>query len=425
LWLVVAIAAIVIPLAELAAAMAFAQAEPFNDFKDYYFAAKLIATGHSPYDLAALADMARREGVDLTIGTGYSYPLPFAVAMVPLTVLPLAGATLVFIAVSLVAFGAAVAFWLRRALVEAQRPRRLASVALLAGSYPPVFGSLFNGQANLLVVALFGWGVLVVVGRDSRAVFGSIAVGLAAVVKLVPAVVAVPLLLTGRGRSAAALIGAIASALLVATAIAPFGNAGSGRLVDLIAPDPFFTNQSINGFVSRLVLPSNVTSPVIAGRFDPLVVGLGLALAFGVVNVLLLVDARRRLGEREILLDALALAVVAAVIAAPKNSFWNQVFLLVPVGLLLLSEGRLAAIRGRDPVERLLLVTWFGAAVLQQALWVASPIPGGSGSALFTLAYSSALYGALALWLLFARRLFTRTSGMGDGLVSSVAGGSA
>jgi glycosyl transferase family 87 len=414
--------AIAVPLAELIAAIALGRATPFNDFNDYYFAGKLIASGHSPYDLAALADMARREGVDLTLGTGYSYPLPFAVAMVPLTVLPLAGATLIFMAGSLVAFGAMVAFWMRRAIDEPKGWRGLGAVALLAGSYPPVFGSLFNGQVNLLVVALFGWGVLVV-ARASRAAFGSIAVGLAAVVKLVPAVVALPLVFAGRGRSAVVLIGAITIALLVATAIAPFGNAGSGRLVDLLAPDPYFTNQSINGFVSRLVLPSDVTSPVVAGAFDPFVVGIVAGAAFGAVNLALLAGARRRMPERDVFLGSVAMAIAAAVIAAPKISFWNQIFLLVSVGLLLLAEGRLAALRGRDLLERLLLMTWFGAAVLQQALWAASPIPGGSGSAVLTLVYSSAFYGALALWLLFARRLFTRTSGVPDGLVSSAAGG--
>jgi hypothetical protein len=66
-------------------------------------------------------------------------------------------------------------------------------------------------------------------------------------------------------------------------------------------------------------------------------------------------------------------------------------------------------------------MTWFGAAVVQQALWAASPGPGGPAAVLLTLAYSSALYGALALWLLCARRLVSRSTAS-EGLVSSAGG---
>jgi glycosyl transferase family 87 len=367
--------------------------------------------------------MARRTGVDLALGTGYSYPLPFAVAMLPLTVLPLTPAAVVFMAVSLAAFGAVVAVWLRCSLVAPEPRTRLAVVALVAGSYPPVFGSLFNGQANLLIGALFGWGMLHVVPLGRRTIAGGVAVGLAAVVKLVPAVVAVPLLLAGRRRETVALIGAIAVALVLASVVAPIGNSGSGRLLDLVAPDPFFTNQSINGFVSRLVLPSSASSAVVPGAFDPLVVATVLAVVFGALNLALLVAARRRVGDADVLISAIAMVVCAAVIAAPKNSFWNQFFLLVPVGLMALADGRLAALRGRDLVERLLLAGWFGGAVVQQALWAAAPELSVWSSWPLTLAYSAALYGALALWLLFARRVVSRSSVAAGGLVSSGAGG--
>jgi Glycosyltransferase family 87 len=359
------------------------------------------------------------------VGTGYSYPLPFAVAMLPLAALPLAAALVAFVALSLVAFGGAVAWWLRRSVSRAGPGRPNAATcaaAVLAGAYPPVFGSLFNGQANLLVVALFGWGVLAAFGGGGRPVTGAVAIGLAAVVKLVPAVVAVPLALAARWRDTAAVIATCIAALVFSAVIAPFGGAGSGRLVDLVAPDPFFSNQSINGFVSRLVTASDVTRPLAPGSFDPLVVGLGIAVAFGLVNVALLSGIRARIARREVLVDSTAMLLIAAVIAAPKNSFWNQTFLLVAVGLLVVADGRLDALRGRDATERLLLVTWFAAAVLEQVLWAASPALAGQTSPVLTLAFSSALYGAIALWLLFARRLMPRPVTAPDALVWSAGG---
>ncbi|HJX68023.1 MAG TPA: hypothetical protein VJ258_04780, partial [Candidatus Limnocylindrales bacterium] len=83
-----------------------------NDFHDYWLAGKLILQGQSPYDSAALAETARREGLSFLVGGGYSYPLPFAVAMVPFALLPFAVAVAAFGAVSLVLFGLTVAAWL-------------------------------------------------------------------------------------------------------------------------------------------------------------------------------------------------------------------------------------------------------------------------------------------------------------------------
>jgi glycosyl transferase family 87 len=397
--------AVAITLVEFVVIVAAGRATPFNDFNDYYFAARFVAAGRSPYDPAALAELARQHGIDLTIGTGYSYPLPFAIAMLPFTMLPVSAAAPVFTVLSLAAFGATVAVWLSRAVRPGEPRAGLAALALLAGAYPPVVGSVFSGQANLVVFALFALGTLLVIPGGRDAVAGGVAMGLAAVVKLFPAAVAMPLLLAGRRREGLAMLATIAVVLVVSTAVAPVASAGSGRLVDLLAPDPYFTNQSINGFLSRIVLSSDRSAPLAAGAFDPLVVGLVLVAMFGAANLALLARVRRRFAGTDVLVNAIGLVVVAAVIAAPKNSFWNQVFLLVPAGLLVLADGRVSALRGRDRVEALLLVAWFGTAVIQQALWAAAPPRDGSASWVLTLAYSAALYGAVALWLLFVRRL--------------------
>jgi glycosyl transferase family 87 len=405
--------AIAVPLVEFAVILAAGRATPFNDFNDYYFAARLVGAGRSPYDPAALAELARQQGIELTIGTGYSYPLPFAIAMLPFTMLPVSAAALLFTALSLAAFGATVAVWLSRAVRPGERRAGIAALALFAGAYPPVVGSVFSGQANLVVFALFALGILLVIPAGRDAVVGGVAVGLAAVVKLFPAAVAVPLLLAERRREGAAILATIAVVLVISAVLAPVAIAGSGRLVDLLAPDPYFTNQSINGFLSRVVLSSDRSIAVAAAAFDPLVAGLVLVAIFGAANLGLLASARRRLAKTDVLVNAIGLVVAAAVIAAPKNSFWNQVFLLVPAGLIVLADGRVSALRGRDRVEAVLVVAWFGTAVVQQALWAAAPPRDGSASWVLTLAYSSALYGAFALWLLFARRARTAAGMVG------------
>lgn len=379
----------------------------FNDFHDYYLAAKLVAEGHSPYDIAALAEIARRDGLSFIIGTGYSYPLPFALAMLPLTLLPFTAAVLLFNALSLAAFGASVAWWLRwtfRTAVPTER--RQAAIALLAGAYPPVYGSVANGQANLLVVALLAVGVtLLFAAGTPRRLAGSVAIGLAAIVKLVPAILVVPLLVARRAQDAMAIAATIAITLAGAILVAPFANAGGQWLVQLLGPDSYFTNQSVNGFVSRIVHDSDRTLALAPGAFDPGSVGLAVAAAFALLNAVILWRARHRLVDPSPLAIAIGLAISAAVIGAPKNSFWNQTALLVPVGLLLWVDVRSGIGLASDRLERLLIAVWFGGALVQQVLWMAPPPKAGPAAPVVNLATSAALYGALALWLVFARRL--------------------
>ena len=44
----------------------------------------------------------------------------------------------------------------------------------------------------------------------------------------------------------------------------------SGKLVALFSPDPYFTNQSLNGFVSRLVESTDRMTALAPGAFDDL-----------------------------------------------------------------------------------------------------------------------------------------------------------
>jgi hypothetical protein len=397
---------VVIPLGEWVAVTALGRGNAYNDFHHYYLAAKLVAEGHSPYDIAALAEIARREGLTFLIGTGYSYPLPFALAMLPLTLLPFAAAVLLFNALSLAAFGAAVGWWLRWTLRTVPSLRRQAAIAMLAGAYPPVYGSVANGQANLLVVALLAVGVMLLFAAGTqRRLGGAVAVGLAALVKLVPAILVAPLLLARRARDAAAIAATIAITLGAAILVAPFANSGSQWLIQLLGPDSYFTNQSINGFVSRVVRDSDRTLALAPGAFDPGIVGLAAAAAFALLNAVILWRARYRLADSSVLAIAFGLAIAAAVIGAPKNSFWNQTALLIPVGLLLWVDLRAGLGLARKRLERLLIALWFGGALVQQGLWMAAPPKAGAAAPLVTLATSAALYGALALWLVFARRL--------------------
>ena len=380
-----------------------------NDFHDYWLAGRLILQGHSPYDMAALQALAQSEHLSFTLGGGYSYPLPFAVAMVPLAALPFGLALATFNAISLAAFGLTVAVWVGWAHgPAAASARRRLFVALAAGLYPPVYGTVVTGQANLILFPLLGVGtVLVLDGTTApRRFLGGALLGLSAIVKLVPGALVAPLGLGRRTWAAAGIVAGSLGTLAVATLALPWAAVGSSGLASLFDPDSFYTNQSINGFVTRLVSSSDRTAPLWNGGFDPRPVMLVLTAGFALATLAVLWRARGRLADRRGVAIGVGLALVAGIVGAPKESFWNQAIALVAVGLLLAVDVPDLRVGRFERLDRALLIVWFGSAICWAAQWAIEPQASGQLGSVLTVLWSSSLYGMLALWLLLARRLF-------------------
>jgi hypothetical protein len=395
-----------------------------NDFHDYWLAGKLLAEGHSPYDTAALAALAAREHLTFLVGGGYSYPLPFALLMVPFAALPFDVAAAAFNAISLAAFGLTVGAWLVwMDGSEAGGSQRRLRLALAAGLYPPVYSTLAMGQANLVVLPAVALGaVLAVDGATAvRRAIGGALIGVGAIVKLVPGVLFVPLALGRRFGAAAGVAAGALGILAVAVVAVPWAMAGSSGLASLLDPDAFYSNQSINGFVTRLVSGTGKSVPLWSGAFDPRPVMLGLTFLFGLATLWVLWRSRSGLRDRRGLALGLGLALVAGTIGAPKTSYWNESMVLVAVGLLWTVDLRSG---GLGRADRVLLIAWFGSAVVWAAVWAVEPPAAGSLSAVVTLAWSASLYGLFALWLLFARRLLavqpgpTRAGAAGSATIS-------
>ena len=379
-----------------------------NDFHDYWLAGRLVLDGHSPYDLTALRDLAAHEHLTLEVGGGYSYPLPFALVMTPLAMLPYGAALATFSIISLAAFGLTTATWILWAHgPSSDLGRRRLMLALGAGLYPPVYGSIVNGQANLVVLPFLVFGTILALddSRRWRRAGGGVLIGLAAIVKLVPAVLMVPLALGRRvGVAVAALAGAL-GALLVAVAIAPWAAAGSGGLAALLDADPYYTNQSINGFVTRLVQPTGRSLPLLEGAFDPRPVMIAVTALFALLTLALLWRYRAALKTRRGAALGMAFVLVAGVAGAPKDSFWNEAMCLVAAGLLLAADAPDLRFGRFGRLDRCLLGVWLGTAFLWAGVWAIEPSPAGAFAPIVNLLWSSSLFGLLALWLVLARRL--------------------
>jgi hypothetical protein len=379
-----------------------------NDFHDYWLAGRLLLEGKSPYDTAAITALARQEHLSFSLGGGYSYPLPFALVMVPFGALPFEVAVVCFNLLSLAAFGGTVAIWLLAAHSTAGG-RRLGVAALAAGLYPPVYGTVAMGQANLVLLPLMTLGVGLALadrssGRPRSAGVGGALVGLAAIVKLVPGALLVPLALGRQWAASAGLVAGAVAAMAVSVALAPWALAGSGGLASLLDPDAFYTNQSINGFISRMGMETSRSLPLVA-EFDPRGPMLAATAAFGLLTLACLWRARHALSSRHGLANGMAFALVAATIGAPKTSFWNESILLIAVGMLLALEAPDLRLRRVERVDLSLLAVWFGSALLWALIWAIEPARGGALSGAINLAWSASLYGMVALWLMLARRL--------------------
>jgi hypothetical protein len=237
-------------------------------------------------------------------------------------------------------------------------------------------------------------------------VIGGVLFGLAGAVKLVPAAVAVPLAIGRRWGSAAGVLAGSVGAVVVATLAVPWASAGSSSLASLFDPDGFYTNQSINGFVTRFFADTDRTLAILPG-LDPRLPMLALTGAFGLATLAVLWRGRLALATQRGAALGLGLALVAATAGAPKTSFWNESIVLIAVGLLLVFDR--PAPEGSAPgwprLDRLLLAFWFGSAVLWAAIWAVEPTSAGPLAPLVTLLWSSSLYGLLALWWLLARRM--------------------
>lgn len=153
-------------------------------------------------------EMAHDEGVSVAVHagdgvetlTGHPRPPGTIVLQLPLVAVPydFLFATSVFVAS--IALGVVVF------LVDRRRNPRVAlvSAGALVVSAPLWVNYRFAGQAAIVaVLALAGWTLL----RDRDGVFGGVLIGLASVLKLFPALLIIPLLLTKRWRASLSLVG--------------------------------------------------------------------------------------------------------------------------------------------------------------------------------------------------------------------------
>jgi Glycosyltransferase family 87 len=286
-----------------------------NDFYAYWAAGALLNRGENPYDVGALASVQQAAGIYVETGSGFSYPLFFAHLMRPLALLPPATAATIFSVLSLIALAFAVAILLG-SLPQLRWPLALGG-GVVAGLFPPVIGSLYFGQANLFVLLLLAIAY--------RCVTPGPMLGIASAIKLYPVsgFLAVLTERPPRWRRLAIGLGVLGSLLLLQ--LGSGGGSLSGRTRYFFGPDTYWSNESINGWLSRLGIDSTWTHAPFRGlQVEATMVTIVLLLTVATVIVLLRAPAYTWEG-------AVALSLWLGVVSAPKNSLWNFTPLLLAI----------------------------------------------------------------------------------------------
>ncbi|WP_186315690.1 glycosyltransferase 87 family protein [Catellatospora sichuanensis] len=187
---------------------------------------------------------------------GFTYPPFAAVAMLPMSLL--GWHTVIAVNVALTAVACAfLLYWLVDPIAREQRWPRLFAfgiAACLLAALQPARDTVSFGQVNLLLVALVLADARLLTSGRSR--WAGVGIGIAAAIKLTPAIFIGYLLLAGRRRAAVIATGTAAAATLLAALIAPGPSwrfwtetlGDTSRVGDLF----YISNQSLRGVIARL-----------------------------------------------------------------------------------------------------------------------------------------------------------------------------
>ncbi len=197
----------------------------------------------------------------------YLYPPFFAIAMIPLALVPYATAHNLWYVVNLLALGGFVwlYLWARGAgnggLTRAERAM---PVVLIALSWPSLF-TFGAGQANFVVLLLLA-GALEALRRGKEIPAGLMMAG-AAAVKLTPVLLLVYLAWRGRYRALTAAAACLATLVMAGGLVAGWGSyfVYAREMVPLLSQgSPHWINESFAGFFTRLVDAPDIFSWALA-----------------------------------------------------------------------------------------------------------------------------------------------------------------
>lgn len=314
----------------------------FVDFGDYYYASLLVRQAKDPYDGKEADQLAKEDGFEYIKGSDYIYPLVLAVVITPITVFQPRMAAALWFLVSAFLLLISILSLVRYAYPQASK--RKAGMLILAGTFfAPAFYTLYVGQVNAILLACIVFALGAMLQRKDR--FSGVLVGLAAVIKLSPAALLLPVALRRRKRILMMSLGLLPVAtLLITEAISPGSTARffldvGPSLWDFKPHHAHPVNQSIRGVMLRMFQENNWTTPYIAlspAKIGSLIKVVVAALGIGTCVVLwrswLKENEQNRISRRYL---EWGLVISVITIASPLGWESSFLLLLIPYAALL------------------------------------------------------------------------------------------
>ncbi len=346
------------------------RAKSINDYGSFHAAAMAVREGLDPYTPDGLQRAARLSGMPAV--HPYFYPPLLAELLQPLTHLPLFKARLVWLAVSVGCFLGTIALlqrWLARRGDQATTALLVAVCALW-----PLRSTQMMAQVNALVLFLITlWWV-----RREKTPWAGIFLGLAAAIKMSPALLVLIPLTERRWREA--LIGAGSAGLLVLLSCAAIGTHGVHFAADVLLG--FLPGQRYHGLRIPIDLLGNHSLGALAfwlfdrdtPHADPLRLS-ATAARFHMAAVLTLLFGFFVGVFRGAAKEGRAAALVVLMVLAPTFAFEHHLaFSVLPIAMIvsLVARGALTAAWTWALVPALALMTEHEASFLpppDAALW--------------------------------------------------------
>ena len=285
------------------------KAKHARDFASYHYAVHAAAQDLDPYDKKVLGQLAQDEGTRKTVHP-YFYPPPFLLGMAWVLPLDLATAYRVWFWLDAVVF---LGLALGALLLWQRGPSTVLAAAALLAFMSPLVNNHIMGQANLPVLALVAWGLLL--WRKDKPVIAGVLVGIACMWKMSPGLLVAWWLLRRDWKPAAVACG---TAVLLSLATLPLLDLdgqvlfyrdvlpgfGSGDYHGLTVEIGLFGNHSLpnlwaqiwpaaKGLSSQAQVASTLTNLFVVGASFYVLRGeldeLGALAAFGLLSVVMIV----------------------------------------------------------------------------------------------------------------------------------------
>jgi len=335
---------IVTPQINIWGAHAFA-----NDFLSYYLGAILWRTQQNLYDVTQLVALKDTLGLQFLVGQGFVYPMFLAFFIAPLTFLPVLTAVRTWYLINVIIY-AALGYFLGKKLTSL-KPGTFFLVMFIFFTFPPLFGNFGSGQINILIFALYFtylWSI-----EKQKPWLGGIFLSIATFLKVYPAAFLLCALLKKRMRIVAGFL--LSVPLLVGIPLIFNSFDHFFYYFKNILPaiqsdaDPYFTNQSVNAFLSRIFYSSDYSLPLLSVDINTFKVITWGVILFSVGVIVFSTFCCRHDPKKTVMLELVWLGTI--VLVSGKSNFWTFVptvlitlFLIIRFTFLLTWQKGLAVI---------------------------------------------------------------------------------